>query len=213
MKKHFFIIILCGIVGLQNLFAQTAADPNNLDIFVGKYQFQDNKMTFLQITQKEGRLILKQLWDNQEISFKQTGVLTFYNQERSFPLAFSKNKQGVIVQVLAFNRDIWNKVPDNYVPELQKIIKLNTEQLRRFEGKYQLKEGDGDADDFLKIMAADGHLILTQLWNQQKVDIWPVSALDFLDNKQTFPIKFVISKNGMVSQLLANNKDIWIKLK
>jgi hypothetical protein len=83
-----------------------------------------------------------------------------------FPLTFSKNSQGAIVRVLAFNRDTWNRVPDNYVPELRKIILLNADQLKACEGKYQLKEGDGDADDFLQITAIDEHLLLTQLWNQ-----------------------------------------------
>ena len=168
---------------------------------------------FLTITRKDSQLVLKQLWDNQEISFKQTGVSTFYNQERSFPLSFIKNNQGAIVQALAFNRDVWNKVPDNYVPQLQKIIQLNADELKACEGKYQLKEGDGDADDFLKITSVDGHLLLTQLWNQQKVNIWPVSALDFFDDKQTFPIRFIKGTDGVISQLVANNKDIWVKVK
>lgn len=165
-------------------------------------------MVFLQIMLKDGALVLKQLWDNQEIPFKQTGALTFYNDERSFPLLFSKNTQGAIVKVLAFDRDTWSKVPDNYAAELQKIIQLNAVQLKALEGKYQLKEGDGDADDFLLIAAKDGYLLLTQLWNQQKVEIRPVSPLEFFNDKQTFPIKFIKGTNGMVNQLIANNKDI-----
>jgi hypothetical protein len=213
MKTYFLTIFLFSITGLQSLFAQSLSTGIHLEAFAGKYQFQDNKMTFLQITVKDGGLVLKQLWDNQEIPFKQTGTLTFYNDERSFPLAFSKNSQDAIVKVLAFNRDIWNKVPDNYAPELQKIIQLNANQLKACEGKYQLKEGDGDADDFLQIKVLDGHLLLTQLWNQQNVDLWAVSPLEFFNEKQTFPIRFVSGTNGTIDQLIANNKDIWVRVK
>jgi hypothetical protein len=206
MKKYFLVIILaCQVL---YMFAQT-----DLQLFTGKYQFKDNKMTFLTISRKDSLLILKQLWDNQEIPFKQTGALTFYNQERSFPLVFAKNDKGKITQVLAYNRDIWNKVPEDYVPELQKIVQLNTAQLKACEGKYQSEKGDGDADDFLQITAVDGHLLLTQLWNQRKVNIWPVASLDFFDEKQTVPITFLKDANGSITALRANHKDIWIKVK
>jgi hypothetical protein len=56
-------------------------------------------------------------------------------------------------------------------------------------------------------------LLLTQLWNQQKVDLWAVSPLEFFNEKQTFPIKFKSETNGTISQLVANNKDIWMKVK
>jgi hypothetical protein len=62
--------------------------------FAGKYQFTDNKVTFLQISAKDSGLLLKQLWDNQEVSFKRTGALTFYNDERSFPLTSNKLVSG-----------------------------------------------------------------------------------------------------------------------
>lgn len=210
--KTLFSIILCAVF-FQNLNAQSTTKLDNLTLFTGKYQFTDNKMTFLQITSKDNNLVLKQLWDNQEIIFKKMGALTFYNEERSFPLVFTKNNDGKVIQLLAFNRDVWNKVPDNYTPELQKIISLKPEQLKTMEGQYKLKEGDGDADDFLQITAIDSHLLLKQLWNQQEVNIWPVSAVDFFNDKQTFPIKFILADNGTVTQLVANNKDIWIKVK
>jgi hypothetical protein len=204
-KTGFLILIVCQALCLS---AQT-----DLAQFTGKYQFQDNKMNFLQITQKDSQLILKQLWDNQEIVFKQTGALTFFSGERGFPLAFTKNDKGAVVGLLAFNRDTWNKVPDNYAEPLKKTIKLTGSQLKACEGKYQFKEGDGDADDFLQIEVAGDHLLLTQLWNQQKVNIWPVAPLDFFDDKQSVLITFVKDANGAVTQLVANHKDIWAKVK
>jgi hypothetical protein len=213
MKKYFFVILLLSIAFLQNIYAQIPTSLNKLQSFAGKYQFRENRMTFLQISLKDSGLLLRQLWDNQEIYFKQTGALTFYNQERSFPLTFTKDSQGVITQVLAFNRDVWNKVPDNYQPELQKIVKLSLVQLKACEGKYQLKEGNGDADEFLQITVVEDHLLFTLPRNQQQVNFWPVSALDFFDDKQTFPIKFIKDSNGIIIQLLAKDEHIWVKVK
>ena len=206
MKKIGFVILLVCLA--LHLSAQT-----DLGSFTGKYQFQDNKMTFLTVSQKDGQLILKQLWDNEEIPFKKTGALTFFNDERGFPLAFTKNDKGEVVKVLAFNRDTWNRVPDNYAEPLKKTIKLTADQLKACEGKYQFKEGDGDADDFLQITAAGDHLLLTQLWNQQQANIWPVAPLDFFDDKQTVPITFIKDANGVITRLQVNRKDIWVKVK
>ena len=220
MKKYLVALVLALMLSFQlfqpaKLFAQTATDNKStpLKSFVGKYQFKDNKMTFLQIMLKDDHLVLKQLWDNQEIPFKQTSDLEFYNDEHSFPLKFTKNNAGEVMQVLAFDRDTWNRVADNYTPALQKIIQLTAEQLKAFEGKYQLKNGDGDADGFLQIIAANDHLILKQLWDQREVNFAPVSDVDFFNDSQTFPLKFTKGADGSAIQLMANNKDVWVKVK
>ncbi len=77
MKKYSFALILMLGLSVQlfhssKLLAQTTTAPQPADLkpFVGKYQFTDNNRVFLQIMLKDGQLVLKQLWDNQEISFK-----------------------------------------------------------------------------------------------------------------------------------------------
>lgn len=220
MKKYPVLLVIALMLSFQlfsssGLYAQTSTtnSPAQLKSFIGKYQFKDNKMVFLQILLKDDHLVLKQLWDNQEIPFKQTSELEFYNDEHSFPLKFTKNSTGEVNQVLAFDRDEWNRVADNYTPELQKTIQLSPEQLKSFEGKYQMKNGDGDADDFLQIIATNDHLVLKQLWDQREVNFAPVSDVDFFNDVQTFPLKFTKGADGFATQLLANNKDIWIKVK
>jgi hypothetical protein len=209
MKRYIFL--LATMVTLQGLYGQNQAGNTQLSAFAGKYQFTDNKVTFLQVSVKDSGLLLKQLWDNQEVSFKRTGALTFYNDERSFPLVFTKDNQGKISQVLAFDRDLWKRVPDNYQPELQKIIKLSPQQLKACEGKYQLQGGDGDA--FLTITAAEDHLVLTQLWDQQQIGLWPVAALEFFNDKQNFPAKFIPDANGAINQIMIMGRDKWMKVK
>jgi len=207
MKKfvYFFLLILSIHAG-----AQTAGNSSPLKQFLGKYQSADNRMTMLLIQEKDQHLVLKQLWDNQEIAFTQTDALRFRNEERNFPLEFKKDSKGQIVQVVAFDRDIWNKVADNYQPQLLKTISLTAEQLKPLEGQYHAS-GEGDNNASLQITASGGGLILKQSWDNKEVKLFAISNLEFFNNTQTFPIKFVKDKDGNVTQLIAFNRDIWIK--
>jgi hypothetical protein len=218
MKKYPFVLALVLVLSFQllnpsRLSAQTTVVNNAapLKSFVGKYQFTDNKMIFLQIMEQDNHLVLKQLWDNQEIPFKQTSDLEFYNDEHQFPLKFTKSSTGEITQVLAFNRDMWNRVADNYTPELQKTIQLTAEQLKPFEGKYELKGGDGDADDIVQLTAANGHLVIKR--EQNEINLLAVSDVDFVNDNQTFQVKFTKAADGSVTQAVVNNRDVWIKAK
>jgi hypothetical protein len=223
MKKHPFnlLLILLLVFTLFNtgkLFAQTAADnktaqffPAQLKPLTGKYISNNNKMIFLQMMIKDDHLVLKQSWDGEEVAFKQVSDLNFFNDEHNFPLKFTKNDKGESTQVLAFDTDVWIKVPDNYVPQLEKTIQLTVAQLKAFEGKYQMKGDDGD--NFLQITAANDHLVLKQLWDQREISFSPISPLDFFDGPQTFPLKFTKDKDGAVTQVLAFNKDVWVRVK
>jgi hypothetical protein len=216
MKKYSFAFILMLALSVQlfyagRLSAQTTATSQPVDLkpFVGKYQFTDNKRVFLQIMLKDGSLLLKQLWDNQEIPFKQTSGLEFYNDEHQFPLKFTKSSTGEITQVLAFDRDVWNRVADDYTVPLQKIIQLTAEQLKPFEGKYELKGGDGGENSIVQVTSADGHLVIKHV--DDVSNILPVSELDFVTEDQTFTVKFTKAADGTVTQALVNNRDVWIK--
>ena len=218
MKKYAFAIALMLALSVQffypgRLSAQTAttAQPADLKPFAGKYQFTDNKRVFLQIMLKDGNLLLKQLWDNQEIPFKQTSELEFYNDEPQFPLKFTKSGTGEIIQVLAFDHDVWTRVADDYTVPLQKTIQLSAEQLKPFEGKYELKGGDGDGDDIVQVTAANAHLVITHV--NDVSNILAVSELEFVTEDQTFTVKFTKAADGTVTQAVVNDKDVWIKAK
>jgi len=205
MKKHHFAPLL--MLSFCILFFAPCKLPAQatrtdtlryLKLFVGKYQFTDNKMVFLQITIKDGHLMLKQLWDKQEIPFRQNSELT-------------KSKTGEITQVLAFNRDLWNRVDDDYIPPMKKIIKLTNDQLTVFAGKYELKGGDGDADDIAEISVADGHLSIKH--EQNVTNLFAVSALEFVTEDQAFDVVFSKAPDGSVTQAVVNNRDVWLKSK
>ena len=186
-------------------------DTQLLKSFEGYYQFQNDKNTFLQIIVKGNNLILKQLWDGKEIVFVQKSELEFFNEEESFPLKFSKGQNGAITQVLAFEKDLWNKT-ENYKPAIKKEIHLSPQQLKAFEGKYKFQFEKGE-DSFLQITATDDQLVLKQLWDGKEIKFVPESDLEFFCKDQSFPLKFIKDKNGNIIQMLAFNRDLWERMK
>lgn len=86
----------------------TAAE---LKRFEGKYKFTKND-EFLQIIATATGLKLKQLWDNREIDFVAISDVDFLNRQLPFPLKFTKDGSGHVTQVLAFNRDLWERVKE-----------------------------------------------------------------------------------------------------
>lgn len=83
-----------------------------LKAFEGKYQFEQRSDAFLQITASPDGLTLKQLWDGREVAFISIGDDTFLNKQAGFPLKFSRDPNGNVIKVLAFNRDMWDKVKE-----------------------------------------------------------------------------------------------------
>jgi hypothetical protein len=219
MKKHPFIpavLLFLMLISPIMLCAQTTGNKvtgqlgtNKLNIFNGRYISPHNKAIYLQITATDGHLVLKQSWDGEEISFDKKGDLDFYNDEHSFPLKFTKSGTGAITQVLAFDRDLWIKGDDNYQFVPQKTIQLTAAQLKTLEGKYQAKDGD----NFLQITATTDHIILKQLWDDKEITFSPISEVDFVNDAQTFPLKFTKGSDGLATQVLAFNTDMWVKVK
>jgi hypothetical protein len=216
MKKYSFILFIAFYLGFQFInpakpFAQTAGTDSieQLKPFVGKYQFTNNPRALLQIMLQDNHLVLRQLWDKREITFRQTSALEFYNDQDQFPLKFTKSSTGEITQVLAFNRDLWNRVADDYTPPLKKTIQLTNGQLKPFEGRYQLKGGDGDDDDIATITVVDGHLSIKH--EQGVTNLVPVSALEFVTEDQSFDVMFTKANDGSVTQAVVNNRDVWLK--
>lgn len=83
-----------------------------LKAFEGKYKFEEKDDAYLQISATATGLRLKQLWDNREIDFVPIGDIDFLNKQAAFPLKFTKDSSGNVTKVLAFNRDLWDKVKE-----------------------------------------------------------------------------------------------------
>ncbi len=81
-----------------------------LKAFEGKFQFKDDPDNYLQVTAKEGHLIVRQLWDSKEIIVEPLAEGYFYNSEQSYPFQLLKDKDGMVKQALVLGIDLFNKV-------------------------------------------------------------------------------------------------------
>jgi hypothetical protein len=107
MAKNFFKITF------GNLFGHKPSSPSIPDPTVGYQGVYKLKERYILVKIKDSNLVLKQFWDNKELVFEQVEPLKFICTERKkFSLKFTKDSNGVISQVLAFNRDVWDKVKD-----------------------------------------------------------------------------------------------------
>lgn len=85
--------------------------PEELKVFEGKYsfQFEKGKDVYIEITAYDDHLTLKQMWDGKEINFVPKSEVEFFCKEQRFPLKFIKDSSGKVSQMLAFNRDLWQR--------------------------------------------------------------------------------------------------------
>lgn len=82
---------------------------DKLKLLEGVYKFRKDPKLLLQIEQRDGIIILNQLWDNKAIAFQPFSELSFSNKQLNFPLEFIKAGDEV-VRVVAFENDVWEKI-------------------------------------------------------------------------------------------------------
>ena len=207
IECKFILLVLFSVVYSTQIHSQ----DQSLKKFEGYYQFTNDTTTYLQITSQGNSLILHQLWDGKEINFERKSELEFFNGEYSFPLKFSSDQKGGITQVVAFDRDLWNKVK-NYKPVINTEIHLSPDQLKPFEGKYTYQFEKGE-DSYIQNTAATDHITLKQLWDGKEINFVPKSNVEFFCKEQSFPLKFIKDDKGNVIQVLAFNRDLWQRVK
>ncbi|MDP4213444.1 MAG: hypothetical protein Q8926_12525 [Bacteroidota bacterium] len=91
-------------------------NQSQLKACAGKYRFRfngDQNDSYIQIRVIENNLVLKQSWDGKEFKFVPQSPLEFcVKDDPRFTLKFIKDSNGAVTQVLAFNRDLWNRVKE-----------------------------------------------------------------------------------------------------
>lgn len=135
LYKNIFVLpvlLLCclmmhPVMGIANGMtrkagADTTIRPKDLKTYEGYYKFQFEKGTdsYIHIKATEKGLVLQQMWDGKEIAFTPKTALDFINDDGQFPLKFTKEKNGAITHVLAFNRDLWTRTNDYKPPNKAK---------------------------------------------------------------------------------------------
>jgi hypothetical protein len=184
----------------------TEQQQDQLKAFEGKYKMAlQNDVVYLQITAKGNELVLKQLWDDQEITFKQESELAFYNSAQNFPIKFIKGPMGDITKMLAFNKDLWTK--EGAQP--QKEIVLSKQQLNTFTGYYQYQQ---PKEGYVQCVVRGNNLIGIQLWTKKEFVFTALSESEFI-SKEGITAKFTKDKAGVVTEVLVSNSEVLKKVK
>ncbi len=89
-------------------------------------------------------------------------------------------------------------------------IHFSISPLTGFEGYYQL---DKDKDQYLQIMVKNDKLVLKQLWDHREITFEQKSPLYFYNDELSFPLSFTKDAGGEITQVLAFQRDVWIKVK
>ena len=176
--------------------------PEQLKMFEGLYNDQGNKSLFIEIKEKDNKLNFKQYWNNNEMTLVPDSALHFFSREQTlFTASFFKDGNGDITRMLAFGRDKWDKLkPAQFTPQQMKV----------FEGKYQLKD---DKDDLIRVTATATGLVVTQLWDKKEIILEPKTETFFYCGPQSYSLNFIKDKDGAVTQALVLNTDLFEKVK
>jgi hypothetical protein len=173
--------------------------PAQLTPFQGSYQLREDPTRFIQFSVRENKLVLKQIWDGEEILFVPESELSFFSRAiPSFSLDFSKDKDGNITQVVAFKRDVWIK---------KGKPALSPAMLKTYEGKYR---SQNDTDNEIRIAATDTNLIVTQLWDKKDYVLQSLTDIYFNNQSRSFPLVIVKDPdNGKVVQVVLMTGNIF----
>lgn len=175
--------------------------PAQLLRFRGLYQLQGDNTRFLQFSVQDNNLVLKQLWDGNEISFLPESELRFFSKQiPQFSLDFSKDTDGVITQVVAFKHDVWIKTNK---PALTPAI------LKTYEGKYRSQD---DPDNEISINATDSNIVVRQLWDKKDHVLEPLTTIYFNNKDRSFPLVVVKDERGKITQVVLMTGNIFKKL-
>jgi len=180
----------------------------------GIFQDPTNTDRYVQFTARENLLVAKLLWNNAEIPFIPESSLAFVSkdvvEDQLLHIVFKKDSSGAVNEVKMANIGIWIRAK-NYKPVVKKEMEHTPEQLRAFEGLYQLQNHE---DRFIQFMVVGNNLVLRQHWDGNEIKFVPESPLDFFSKEvPLFSLSFSKNKDGNISQVLAFKRDLWIKMK
>jgi len=169
-----------------------------LNGFVGYYQYQEQEKINIWFATKDGLLALAQPWGQSDLLFQPISEVDFISKDTLMPVRFTKNKNGQVTAALLNNKNLWQR-NNTYEKNNRKEIVLSLEKLKQFEGEYCCKK---DIVMIIQIIAMDGYLLGKQLWLGTEVNFFPVSNEEFFDrNYPLFPLRFIRDKEGCVTQI------------
>jgi len=176
--------------------------PDQLKAFEGLYQLKGHEDRFIGFSVKDNKLILKQHWDGNEISFVPESPLSFFSKDvPMFSLTFAKDATGNIKQATAFRNDLWIKLS---------VVHSSLQALQTFEGKYQSKD---DPDNVIQLVAGKDQLIVKQLWDKKELTVDQQTDMYFYNSAQNFPLQAYKDKDGKIARIVLMGIDEFDRIK
>lgn len=178
-----------------------------LKAFKGVFQFAKDLDRYLRFTVRNDTLVAEFIPDPKVVALLPDTGLSFVVKDGSDRIVFHKNAAGVVNQVY-LGDNVWNRVA-NYKPVVKKEMAHMPEQLRLFEGLYQLSD---DPNRFIQFTVRGTNLVLKQTWDGNEVFFVPEAEMDFFAKAiPLFTLHFTKETDGTISQVLAFKRDLWIK--
>jgi uncharacterized protein YjhX (UPF0386 family) len=214
-KYAFVLLLVAASYFLINPFTASALqknvsgksakfNANPLKAIEGLYRVPD-KSAYIKLTEVNNVLVVKQLWDGDEFPLKQKSELEFTMVDGA-PFKFTKDKDGNVTQVLAFDRDIWLKANNSDFMEAA----LNTQQLKALEGIYQ---SEANKAVYVQVIAKKNKLITKQLWDGKEIPMSAQSDISFLVHVRYLKIvKFTKNDEDIATKFTASDKGDWNKV-
>jgi hypothetical protein len=180
----------------------------------GIFQDPGNTDRYVQFTARENVLVARLLWNSAEIPFIPESSLAYVSkdmvEDQLLHIVFKKDSSGAVNEVKMADIGVWVRAK-NYKPVAKKEMEHTPDQLKPFEGLYQLQNQD---DRFIQFMVKGNNLVLRQHWDGNEISFVPETSLDFFSKEvPLFPLSFSKDKDGNIAQVLAFKKDLWIKIK
>ena len=184
-----------------------------LKSYEGVFQNPRNNDMNVQFVVKDDGLTAKLLWNNVELKLtpESDSVFTVHTEEEGPDhIIFVKDAAGMVTKISLGRNEFWNKV-DNYKPVVKVEMKHTAEQLKPYEGLYQLQ---GNRPRFIQMTVKDNGIVLKQHWDATEIRLLPETELDFFSREAPlFSCTFTKATDGTVTQALIFKRDKWDKLK
>lgn len=219
------ILIFISLFSNQFLFAQETNKPAETKTKIllseqqwkaveGTFQDPQNNDRAVRFTANENFLVATLLWNNSEIPFIPESEFAFVSKEPVedglLHIVFKKDSTGGVNEVKIGDIGVWKR-NRNYKSVVKKEMDHTPDQLKPFEGLYQLQNHD---DRFIQFTVKGNSLVLKQHWDGNEISFVPETSLDFFSKEiPLFSLSFTKDKDGNITQALAFKRDAWIKIK
>ena len=179
----------------------------------GVFQNPRNTDMYVQFVVKDKGLNAKLLWNNAELKLTAESDSVFAvhtDEEGPDHILFVRDAAGMVTKISLGRNEFWSKV-NNYKPVVRTEMKHTPEQLKPFEGLYQVQ---GNRPLFLQMTVKDNGLVIKQHWDGNEIRLLPETELDFFSREAPlFNCSFTKAPDGTVSLALISKRDKWDKLK